>query len=247
MRKPIVFGNWKMNKTIAEATAFFDAVKGQLHDNVEFGIATPYTCLAQSALVAQGLHVAAQNVHYEPSGAFTGEISIEMLQELNVNWVILGHSERRAYFNETDETVNKKVKAVLAAGMTPIVCVGETLDQFEAGKTKEVVQNSVAKSLEGLSSQEMSGIVIAYEPVWAIGTGKNATQEIAQATCKLVREKVAEMVGQEAAEALRIQYGGSVKPQNIAQYMSEPDIDGALIGGAALKSESFIEIANAIK
>lgn len=247
MRKPIVFGNWKMNKTNAEATAFFNAVKGKLHDRVEFGIGTPFTCLAQSVLAAEGVHVAAQNVHYEPNGAFTGEVSVEMLQEINVKWVILGHSERRAYFNETDETVNKKVKTVLAAGMTPIVCVGETLEQFEAGETKEVVQNSVEKSLEGLSAKEMSGIVIAYEPVWAIGTGKSATQEIAQATCKLVREKVAEMVGQEAADALRIQYGGSVKPNNIAAYMSEPDIDGALIGGAALKPDSFIEIANAIK
>lgn len=247
MRKPIVFGNWKMNKTNAEAKAFFNAVKGQLHDRVEFGIGTPFTCLEQSVLTAEGVHVAAQNVHYEPSGAFTGEVSVGMLQELNIKWVILGHSERRAYFNETDESVNKKVKAVLAAGMTPIVCVGETLEQFEANKTKEVVQNSVEKSLEGLSAQEMSGIVIAYEPVWAIGTGKSATQEIAQATCKLVREKVAEMVGQEAADALRIQYGGSVKPHNIAAYMSEPDIDGALIGGAALKAESFIEIADAIK
>lgn len=247
MRKPIVFGNWKMNKTITEATAFFDAIRGRLHDRVEFGIATPFTCLSQSVFVAKDCHIAAQNVHYEPKGAYTGEISVPMLQELDVKWVILGHSERRAYYNETDETVNKKVKAVLAGGITPIVCVGETLEEFEAGRTKEVVQNSVAKSLEGLTAEQISGIVIAYEPVWAIGTGKNATQEIAQATCKLVREQVAAMVGQEAADAVRIQYGGSVKPENIAQYMSEPDIDGALIGGAALKAESFIEIANAIK
>lgn len=247
MRKPIVFGNWKMNKTITEATAFFDAIRGRLHDRVEFGIATPFTCLSQSVFVAKDCHIAAQNVHYEPKGAYTGEISVPMLQELDVKWVILGHSERRAYYNETDETVNKKVKAVLAGGITPIVCVGETLEEFEAGRTKEVVQNSVAKSLEGLTAEQISGIVIAYEPVWAIGTGKNATQEIAQATCKLVREQVASMVGQEAADAVRIQYGGSVKPENIAQYMSEPDIDGALIGGAALKAESFIEIANAIK
>lgn len=247
MRKPVVFGNWKMNKTVAEAVEFFNGVSGKLHDKADFGVATPYTALAKSVETAKGLHVAAQNVHYEKSGAFTGEVSIEMLQELNVNWVILGHSERRAYYNETDETVNKKVKAVLAAGMTPIVCVGETLEQFEAGKTKEVVQHSVAKSLEGLSAQEIGGLVIAYEPVWAIGTGKNATQEIAQATCKLVREQVAAMAGEEAAEAVRIQYGGSVKPNNIAAYLSEEDIDGALIGGASLKAESFIEIAEAIK
>src|SRR5690554_6254908 len=247
MRKPIIFGNWKMNKTINEASLFFDGVKGNLHDKADFGVAVPFTCLAQSALMADDCLVAAQNVHFEPKGAYTGEISIEMLQELNVQWVILGHSERRAYFNETDETVNKKVKAVLDANMFPIVCVGETLDEFEAGRTKEVVQNSVAKSLEGLSKEQMSRVVIAYEPVWAIGTGKNATQEIAQATCKLVREQVALMVGQETADKVRIQYGGSVKPDNIAQYMSEPDIDGALIGGASLKPESFIEIAEAIK
>lgn len=246
MRKPIIFGNWKMNKTISEASLFFDGIKGKLHDKADFGVATPFTCLAQSALIAD-CHVAAQNVHYEPSGAFTGEISVEMLQELNVKWVILGHSERRAYFNETDETVNKKVKAVLAADITPIVCVGETLEQFEANRTKEVVENSVEKSLEGLSAEQISNLVIAYEPVWAIGTGKNATQEIAQSTCKLVRDKVAAMVGQDAANKVRIQYGGSVKPNNIAQYMSEPDIDGALIGGASLKAESFIEIAEAIK
>jgi triosephosphate isomerase (TIM) len=170
-----------------------------------------------------------------------------MLAELNVNWVVLGHSERRAYFNETDETVNKKVKTVLAANMTPIVCVGETLEEFEANQTKEVVQNSIARSLEGLTGEEVSKIVVAYEPVWAIGTGKNATQEIAQATCKLVREKIAELFGEDAASKVRIQYGGSVKPDNIAQYISEPDIDGALIGGASLKPESFIEIADAVK
>ena len=246
MRKPVIFGNWKMNKTNAEAKVFFEGVKGKLHDGADFGIGAPFTSLWTAVEHADCI-VAAQNVHFEASGAYTGEISIEMLQELKVNWVILGHSERRAYYKETDETVNKKVKAVLAAGMTPIVCVGETLEQFEAGETKAVVQNSVAKSLEGVSAKEMASLVIAYEPVWAIGTGKNATKEIAQATCKLVREQVEAMVGAEAAQKVRIQYGGSVKPDNIAQYLAEPDIDGALIGGASLKAESFIEIANAIK
>ncbi len=246
-RKPIIVGNWKMNKTIAEAVAFFDAIKDRLHDNADFGIAAPYTCLAQSVLAAKNCFVAAQNVHYETKGAFTGEISVEMLAELNVSWVVLGHSERRAYFNETDETVNKKVKAALAANITPIVCVGETLEEFEADRTREVVENSVARSLDGLTGEQISKLVIAYEPVWAIGTGKNATKEIAQATCKIVRDKVAELYGKEAAEAVRVQYGGSVKPDNIAQYMSEPDIDGALIGGASLKPDSFIEIADAVK
>ena len=226
---------------------FFDAIRDQLNDSADFGIAAPFTCLAQSVLAAKDCFVAAQNVHFEAKGAFTGEVSVEMLSELKVEWVVLGHSERRAYFNETDETVNKKVKAVLAADMTPIVCVGETLEEFEANKTKEVVQNSVAHSLAGLTSEQITKLVIAYEPVWAIGTGKNATQEIAQSTCKLIREKVAELFGDDAASKVRIQYGGSVKPDNIAQYISEPDIDGALIGGASLKPESFIEIANAIK
>ena len=246
-RKPIIVGNWKMNKTISEASLFFDAIRDKLNDSADFGIAAPYTCLAQAAFVAKDCFVAAQNVHFETKGAYTGEISVEMLAELKVSWVVLGHSERRAYFNETDETVNKKVKTVLAANMTPIVCVGETLEEFEANQTKEVVQNSVAQSLAGLTGEEVSKIVIAYEPVWAIGTGKNATQEIAQATCKLVREKVAELFGSDAASKVRIQYGGSVKPDNIAQYISEPDIDGALIGGASLKPESFIEIADAVK
>lgn len=246
MRKPVIFGNWKMNKTNEETRAFFEGVKGKLHDKADFGIGAPFTSL-WSAVETADCIVAAQNVHFEEKGAYTGEVSIAMLKELKVDWVILGHSERRAYFNETDETVNKKVHAVLAAGMTPIVCVGETLEQFEAGQTKEVVQNSVAKSLEGVSAQAMAELVIAYEPVWAIGTGKNATKEIAQATCKLVREQVEAMVGSEAAQKVRIQYGGSVKADNVAQYLAEPDIDGALIGGASLKADSFIEIAEAIK
>ena len=247
MRKPIIVGNWKMNKTNQEAQQFFDALVGQLHEQADFGIGAPYTCLHTSVNHAKGLFVAAQNVHFEEKGAYTGEVSIAMLQELGVKWVILGHSERRAYYNETDESVNKKVKAVLAAGMHPIVCVGETLEQFEANQTKAVVQNSVAKSLEGLSALEMEQVVVAYEPVWAIGTGKNATQEIAQATCKLVREQLAAMVGEASAQKVRIQYGGSVKPDNIKEYMSLEDIDGALIGGASLKADSFIEIVNAVK
>jgi len=164
-----------------------------------------------------------------------------------VKWVIVGHSERRTYFNETDETVNKKVKALLNANMTPIVCVGETLTEFEAGQTETVVRTSVSESLKDLTAEQVASLVIAYEPVWAIGTGRNATQEIAQNTCAIVRDEVKVRFGEAAANAVRIQYGGSVKPDNIKAYLSEPDIDGALIGGASLKVDSFLDIVNAVK
>ena len=247
MRKKIIVGNWKMNKTVSQTIEFLGGVGEHLHNDVTFGIGAPFTALAAGVKHAQGLFVAAQNVHFEPNGAFTGEVSVEMLQELGVEWVIVGHSERRTFFNETDETVNKKVKAILNAKMTPIVCVGETLTEFEMGRTEEVVRTSVSNSLKGLSSDQVASLVIAYEPVWAIGTGKNATQAIAQNTYAIVRDEVRVQFGEAAAQAVRIQYGGSVKPDNIKAYMSEPDIDGALIGGASLKIESFLEIVNAVK
>lgn len=247
MRKKIIVGNWKMNKTVSQTIEFLGGVAEHLHNDVTFGVGAPFTALAAGVKHAQGLFVAAQNVHFEPNGAFTGEVSVEMLQELGVEWVIVGHSERRTYFNETDESVNKKVKALLNAKMTPIVCVGETLTEFEMGRTEEVVRTSVSNSLKGLTSEQVASLVIAYEPVWAIGTGKNATQAIAQNTCAIVRDEVRVQFGEEAAQAVRIQYGGSVKPDNIQAYMSEPDIDGALIGGASLKIESFLEIVNAVK
>ncbi|MCD8573928.1 MAG: triose-phosphate isomerase [Erysipelotrichaceae bacterium] len=247
MRKKIVVGNWKMNKTVSQTVEFLNGVSEHLHDEVTFGVGAPFTALAEGVKHAKGLFVAAQNVHFEPSGAFTGEVSIEMLQELGVKWVIVGHSERRTYFNETDETVNKKVKALLNANMTPIVCVGETLTEFEAGQTETVVRTSVSESLKDLTSEQVASLVIAYEPVWAIGTGRNATQEIAQNTCAIVRDEVKVRFGQAAANAVRIQYGGSVKPDNIKAYLSEPDIDGALIGGASLKVDSFLDIVNAVK
>lgn len=246
-RKPIIVGNWKMNKTNQEAKAFLDAINPILHDDADFGVAVPFTALATSVQASNKMIIAAQNVHFEPSGAYTGEVSVDMLAELNVKWVVLGHSERRTYYNETDETVNKKVHACLNANIIPIVCVGETLEQFEANKTEEVVRNSVAASLANCTVEQVSKLVIAYEPVWAIGTGKNATKEIAQATCAIVRDEVRKVFGDVAADAVRVQYGGSVKPDNIAQYMSEADIDGALIGGASLKVDSFSEIVNAIK
>lgn len=246
-RKPIIVGNWKMNKNNAETSAFIQGVDAHLHDHADFGIAAPYTSLYTAASEAKHLIVAAENVHFEASGAYTGEISVAMLQELNVQWVILGHSERRQYFNETDETVNKKTKAAIAGGLTPIVCVGETLEEFEAGKTEEVVRRQVAGALAGVEGLAVRELVIAYEPVWAIGTGKSATKEIAQNTCALVRDEVKVLYDESIAQSVRIQYGGSVKPDNIKEYMAEEDIDGALIGGASLKVDSFLEIIEAVK
>ncbi len=247
MRKPIIVGNWKMNKTISEAVSFFDGIKGKLHNDADFGIGAPFLTLKDSVLTADGLFVAAQNVHFEESGAYTGEVSLPMLQEVGVSWVILGHSERRQYFNETDTDINKKAKKCLAADVTPIICVGETLTQFETNETESVVRTQVKGTLDGLSVEDVKKLVIAYEPVWAIGTGKNATKEIAQNTCAIVRDEVRVLFGEDAAEAVRIQYGGSVKPDNIAEYMAEADIDGALIGGASLKVDSFLAIVDAVK
>lgn len=246
MRKPILVGNWKMNKLCSEAVEFVKAVDGQLHDGGDFGVATPYTALYATKQQAKNLIVAAENVHFEASGAFTGEVSIDMLKELGINWVILGHSERRQYFGETDETVNKKVLACLAKGVTPIVCVGETLEEFEAGQTEAVVRRQIAGAFADVSG-DVSHVVVAYEPVWAIGTGKSATTQIAQDTCALVRDELKNVLGAGNAEKIRVQYGGSVKPENIKDYMAQPDIDGALVGGASLKADSFLELVNAVK
>ena len=246
MRKPIIFGNWKMNKNNAEAKAFFEGVDAYATDKADFGVAVPYTALATSVEYASKVHVAAENVHWAANGAYTGEISVSMLAELGVKWVVLGHSERRQYFNETDEDVNKKTAVVIEAGMTPIVCVGESLFEFEAGQTEKVVRSQVAGALAGLQAEQVANIVIAYEPVWAIGTGKSATVQIAQDTCALVRDEVRNLFGAEAADSVRIQYGGSVNPSNIKEYMSQEDVDGALIGGASLEVDSFKTIIDAI-
>lgn len=247
MRKPIIVGNWKMNKTNAEAVEFIEAIEHALHDDVTFGVGAPFTVLEDSVKSAKALIVAAQNCHYEDSGAFTGEISVDMLKAVGVNWCIIGHSERRQMFNETDETVNKKAKKLLEKGLLPIICCGETLQQFEAGETENVVRGQLKICLDGLKAEEVSKLVIAYEPVWAIGTGKNATKEIAQDTCAICRDQVRSMFGDAVAEEVRIQYGGSVKPENIREYMSEADIDGALIGGASLQIDSFTAIIKAVK
>ena len=236
-----------MNKTISEAVEFITTVEPLLHDDADFGVATSYLALQASVQNAKRLIIAAQNVNENDSGAFTGEVSIGMLKEVGVKWVVLGHSERRQYFNETDASVNAKTLKAVANGLTPIVCVGETLAEFEAGETEAVVRRQTKAALSGLNPEDVANLVIAYEPVWAIGTGKNATKEIAQNVCALVRDEVKVNFGVDAADKVRIQYGGSVKPENIKEYLSEADVDGALIGGASLKVDSFKAIIDAVK
>ncbi len=248
MRDQIIVGNWKMNKTNAETKAFFEAVDSvATSDKGLYGVGVPFTDLKTALDEAKNLIVAAENVHFEDSGAFTGEVSVPMLEELGVKYCIIGHSERRQMFGDTNETVNKKAKKLLAAGITPILCIGETEEEYDNGKTKEVIEEELKGSLADIPADEYKNIVLAYEPIWAIGTGKSASVEIAEDCCKLVRDVVKDIAGEDAAEAVRIQYGGSVKPNNIVEYMAQPDIDGALIGGASLKPESFIEIIEKTK
>jgi triosephosphate isomerase len=248
VRKPIVAGNWKMNKTTAGAAELAAAVRRDLapSDAVEAVLCPPFTALptVRAALAGSAIGLGAQNMHWEKEGAFTGEICAAMLLELGCRYVILGHSERRAYFQETDEMVNRKVKAALAAGLTPIVCVGETLEQREKNATRSVVTDQVTRSLAGLGV-ELRQAVIAYEPVWAIGTGRTATPAQAQEVHALIRETLAKLAGKEAAGAIRIQYGGSVKSSNAAELFAQPDIDGALIGGASLEAPAFVQIVKA--
>lgn len=239
MRKPIIVGNWKMNKTIAETKAFVEAVDSSVTDTADWGIATPYLALQAAKAGAKNLIVAAENCHFKDNGAYTGEVSVEMLKEIGIEWVILGHSERRQYFGETDETVNAKMIQVLKNDMTPIVCVGETLEEYEAGTTKEVVKTQTVAAFKDVCPNCASRTVIAYEPVWAIGTGKTATNEIAQDVCAYIRSVVADLYGQEVADKVRIQYGGSVKPEGLKELLEQPDIDGALVGGASLVEDSY--------
>lgn len=236
-----------MFKTIAEATQFAkDAVAGGAAAGVEKVVCAPFTALPALGQILAGSDIAlgAQNMHFEEQGAFTGEISPGMLKEIGVKYVILGHSERRQYFNETDETVNKKVLAALKHGLKPIVCVGESLEQREAGETATVVRTQTEGALAGLEAAQLADVVIAYEPIWAIGTGKSSTAEDANETIAIIRQVIAERFGQKTAEEVRIQYGGSVKPENIASYMAQPDIDGALVGGASLQPDSYLQLIN---
>jgi triosephosphate isomerase len=245
MRKPIIAGNWKMFKTVGESVAFINEVKGKAEaDGVESVICAPFTNLPALVEAVKGttLKVGAQNLHWEDSGAYTGEISGAMLKDLGVNYVIIGHSERRAYFAETDETVNKKVHAAFKHGLTPIVCVGEKLEEREAGKTKDVCRAQTEAAFQGLSAEQAAQVVIAYEPIWAIGTGKSSTAEDAQDVIGYIRGLVAGLYGKQTADAVHIQYGGSVKPGNIREFMAQPDIDGALVGGASLEPASYIQL-----
>ena len=247
MRIPFIAGNWKMNKTRDEALEFMYAVNRALPSSgeVETAIFAQAPHL-RSLVKRQGdfLRIGGQNMHYEENGAFTGEISPVVMQSLGVKYILIGHSERRAYYNETDETVNLKLRAAFKWHLKPIVCVGEVLEERESGKTFEVVKRQTEGALQGLTAEQVETLVIAYEPVWAIGTGKTATAEMANETCGDVRKVVEGLYGAEVANKVRIQYGGSVKPSNIKELMAQEHIDGALIGGASLDAKSFVEMAN---
>lgn len=244
MRTPIIAGNWKMNKTIKEGLELIEEVKGKkTNKEVEKIICVPFTLLkdAKQALVNTDIKLGAQNMHWEESGAFTGEVSPIMLKELDVDYVVLGHSERREYFCETDETVNKKIKSAMSHGIKPILCVGETLEQREKGMEKEVIEIQIKKALEGI--KDIGQLVVAYEPIWAIGTGKTATSDQANEMIGFIRKMISKLYG-EIAGKIRIQYGGSVKPNNISELMEKNDIDGALVGGASLKANDFVDLIN---
>ncbi|MFO1444562.1 triose-phosphate isomerase [Bacillus sp. Bva_UNVM-123] len=247
MRKPIIAGNWKMHKTLSEAKDFFGEIDGKIpaEDKVETVVCAPSLFL--EALVGYGIGIGAQNMHYEVQGAFTGEISPAALEDLGVKYVILGHSERREMFNETDEAVNKKALAAFSYNLTPIICCGETLEQREKGETNAFVGSQVELALKGMTEDQVKQVVIAYEPIWAIGTGKSSTAADADEVCGYIRQVVSKQFSQEAARAVRIQYGGSVKPENIKEYMAQPNIDGALVGGASLEAGSFLQLLEAGK
>ncbi len=240
MRKPIIAGNWKMNKTQAEATALIDALKPLVKDaECDVVVCVPFTDIGAAVAAAKGSNVCvgAQNVHFAANGAYTGEISADMLLEAGVEYVIIGHSERRQYFGETDETVNKRTLTALAKGLKPIVCVGESLEERETGKTEAVLKEQIINGLKDV--EDVTKVVIAYEPIWAIGTGKTATAEQANETIGFIRKTVAEAFCPKCAEKVRIQYGGSMNAKNAHELMSMPEIDGGLIGGASLKAEDF--------
>jgi triosephosphate isomerase len=243
MRRPIIAGNWKMFKTRGETTAFFDVLIPRIHDveHCDIIVAPAFTCLSTAVIEAEGTRVAisAQNVHWETEGAFTGEVSVKMLRDVGCTYTIIGHSERRQLFTETDETVEKKTRAAVAGGLSAIVCVGETLSERDAGQAVDIVRGQVQSGLGRLTDSDLSHIIVAYEPVWAIGTGRTATPEIAAEMHAVIRTTFAEIYNDAAAGDLRILYGGSVKPENISALMAKEDIDGALVGGASLDPVSF--------
>ncbi len=247
MRKPIIAGNWKMNMTPGEAEQLVMALIPLVRDaKCDVVVCPPYVDLAVvgKLLVGTNVGLGAQSVHWAPKGAFTGEISADMLLAMGVQYAIVGHSERRQYFGETDETVNKRAKAALNAGITPIICVGETLEQREKGVTDTIVSKQTVAALAGFEAEEVKKAVIAYEPIWAIGTGKTATAEDANETIGVIRGAIASVYGKQVADEVRIQYGGSMNPKNAKELMAMPEIDGGLIGGASLKSEDFSKVVH---
>lgn len=249
-RKKIIAGNWKMNMTPSEAVELVNTLKPLVaNDDVDVVFCVPAIDIIPVVEAAKGsnIQIGAENMYFEEKGAFTGEISPAMLTDAGVKYVVLGHSERREYFAETSETVNKKMLKAFEHGITPIMCCGETLEQREQGVTMDFIRQQVKVGFLNVTADQAKTAVIAYEPIWAIGTGKSASVEIAENCCRIVRDQVRVMYGDEAAENVRVQYGGSVKPNNIVEYMAQPDIDGALIGGASLKADSFIEIIEKTK
>jgi triosephosphate isomerase len=245
-RKPFIAGNWKMNKTVLESIDLVKQLKTDLSrvEGVEVAVAPPFTALyaVRKELEGSPIQLAAQNLFWEEKGAFTGEIAPIMLKEVGCHYVILGHSERRQFFGETDETVNRKTRATLKQGLKVIFCIGETLKEREEGKTFAVIERQVTGGLKDISKEEMRSVVVAYEPVWAIGTGKTASPEQAEEVHRFIRKKLEELYSREIAEGVRIQYGGSVTPENVKGLMGQENIDGALVGGASLKSETFSKI-----
>jgi len=249
MRKKVIAGNWKMNMLPNEAMNFINALEQKVRNsNCEIVLCVPYTDLFYSLLTAQNtnIKIGAQNMHYEEKGAYTGEIAPQMLKCINVEYVIIGHSERREYFSETDETVNKKVKAAINNGLKPILCIGETLKQREMGLEQEIVTQQIELALEGLNQKQVENVIIAYEPIWAIGTGKVATKEEANEMIRQIRNKIASLYGEDIAQNITILYGGSVNSKNAKELFSTSDIDGALVGGASLKVDEFYDIIKSI-
>ena len=247
-RKAIIAGNWKMNKTATEAKALISELIPAVKDaGCEVVICVPFTDLVTAVEMTKGtnIHVGAENVHFEKSGAFTGEISADMLTDLGVEYVVIGHSERRQYFAETDQTVNKRALAALNAGLKVIICVGESLQQREEGVTEELVRMQTKIALRDVTAAQMANVVIAYEPIWAIGTGRTATSDQAQEVCAQIRKVIGELYGEAVAKATTVQYGGSMNAKNAEELLSKPDVDGGLIGGASLKAPDFAVIVNA--
>lgn len=247
MRKKVIAGNWKMNMLPNEALVFIETIIPMVKNTEnEVILCVPYTDLFYSLLAAQNtnIKIGAQNMHFEENGAYTGEVSAQMLKCIGVEYVIIGHSERRQYFAETDETVNKKIKTALKHELIPIVCVGETLEQRESGKTQEIITNQTRLALEGLNTDDVKKVIIAYEPIWAIGTGKTATSDDANNSIKNIRNEIAKLYGNDIAEEIIIQYGGSVKSSNAKELFNTSDIDGGLVGGASLKPDEFAKIVN---